>query len=58
MDDPVNTINPNQLHLETIDADDLSFEVAGLGARSYAFLIDWHFRVIFVMAWLAICAIC
>lgn len=57
MDDPVNTINPNQLHLETIDAVDLSLEVAGLGARSYAFLIDWHFRVIFVMAWLAICAI-
>lgn len=57
MNDPVNTINPNQLHLETIDAVDLSLEVAGLGARSYAFLIDWHIRVIFVMAWLAICAI-
>ena len=33
----------------------VSLQVAGIGARSYAFLIDWHFRVLLAAAWLLLC---
>lgn len=41
------------LHLTTADGMDISLEVAGVGSRSYAFVIDWHIRMLFVLAWLA-----
>lgn len=31
---------------------DLDLPIAGPGSRSYAFLIDWHIRVIVALAWL------
>ena len=37
-----------------IDSDtgiDVSLPVAGPGARAYAFLVDWHVRVILALAW-------
>lgn len=33
---------------------DLELEVAGVGSRSYAFLIDWHIRVLLALAWGAV----
>ncbi len=33
----------------------VGLQVAGIGARSYAFLIDWHFRVLLAAAWLLLC---
>jgi uncharacterized RDD family membrane protein YckC len=32
---------------------DLELPVAGPGSRSYAFVIDWHIRVLVALAWLA-----
>lgn len=34
-------------------APDAGLPIAGLGGRSYAFLIDWHIRVIAGLAWYA-----
>jgi uncharacterized RDD family membrane protein YckC len=31
---------------------DLSLRVAGTGSRAYAFIIDWHIRVLLALAWL------
>ena len=33
----------------------VGMQVAGIGARTYAFLIDWHFRVLLAGAWLLLC---
>lgn len=33
---------------------DLELEVAGVGSRSYAFLIDWHIRVLLALVWGAV----
>ena len=33
----------------------VGMQVAGIGARSYAFLADWHFRVLLAAAWLLLC---
>ena len=33
---------------------DLDLPVAGPGSRTYAFLIDWHIRVIVALAWLVV----
>jgi uncharacterized RDD family membrane protein YckC len=33
---------------------DLDLPIAGPGSRSYAFLIDWHIRVILALAWVVI----
>lgn len=40
------------LRLTTADGMDIDLEVAGVGSRSYAFVADWHIRVLFVLAWL------
>jgi uncharacterized RDD family membrane protein YckC len=43
-----------------IDSDtgiDVSLPVAGPGARAYAFLVDWHLRVILALAWFTIAAL-
>jgi len=42
----------DQLTLQTADALELNLEIAGLGGRSYAYIIDWHIRLILAMAWL------
>lgn len=42
------------LRLTTADGTDLTLEVAGVGSRSYAFVADWHVRILFVLAWLAV----
>jgi uncharacterized RDD family membrane protein YckC len=33
---------------------DLVLELAGVGSRSYAFVTDWHVRLLFVLAWLGL----
>ncbi len=38
--------------LHTTDGVELALPIAGIGGRSYAFLIDWHIRVLLAMAWL------
>lgn len=42
----------DELHLTSADATEVNLPIAGIGSRSYAFLIDWHIRVILALAWL------
>jgi len=39
------------LAVDSVTGIDVSLPVAGAGARAYAFLIDWHIRVILAAAW-------
>jgi uncharacterized RDD family membrane protein YckC len=40
-----------QLEIQTADAVQLQLPIAGVGGRSYAFIIDWHIRFLFVLLW-------
>lgn len=45
----------NSLNSEIAYGVDLDLPIAGLGGRAYAFLIDWHIRLLLSCAWLALC---
>ncbi|HEX7038363.1 MAG TPA: RDD family protein [Pseudomonadales bacterium] len=38
----------------TVTGVDVALRVAGPGARSYAFLIDWHLRLLLALAWVGV----
>ena len=42
------------LRIASITGVDLEFRIAGPGGRSYAFVIDWHIRVVLMLAWYVI----
>jgi len=42
------------LSLQSPDALDYRLEIAGLGARSHAFVIDWHIRFLLALTWLLV----
>lgn len=42
------------LSVDSVTGIDVSLAVAGPGARSYAFIIDWHIRLILALAWYVI----
>lgn len=42
----------DELQLTSTDATEVNLPIAGIGSRSYAFLIDWHIRIILALAWL------
>ncbi|NIP88829.1 MAG: RDD family protein, partial [Gammaproteobacteria bacterium] len=42
----------DELQLTSTDATEVNLPIAGIGSRSYAFLIDWHIRLILALAWL------
>ena len=41
-----------QITLQTVTGVDVELTVAGPGSRSYAFVIDWHIRVMLALSWL------
>jgi uncharacterized RDD family membrane protein YckC len=41
------------LSVDSVTGIDVSLAVAGPGARSYAFLVDWHIRLVLALAWYA-----
>jgi len=43
----------DKLVVQAADAVEFELPVAGVGSRSYAFLIDWHIRFLLALAWLA-----
>jgi uncharacterized RDD family membrane protein YckC len=47
-------MNAPQLTLQSITGVDVQLRIAGPGSRSYAFVIDWHFRVLLAAAWLLV----
>ena len=42
----------DKLVVQAADAVEVELPVAGVGSRSYAFLIDWHIRLLLALAWL------
>jgi uncharacterized RDD family membrane protein YckC len=40
-----------QLSVESVTGIEVSLPVAGPGARSFAFIIDWHIRLVLALAW-------
>ncbi|MEM7096940.1 MAG: RDD family protein [Pseudomonadota bacterium] len=38
-------------NIRSVTGVDIELKIAGAGARSYAFLIDWHIRLIIALAW-------
>ena len=45
------------LSVDSVTGIDVSLAVAGPGARSFAFIIDWHIRLILAVAWFVVAAI-
>lgn len=41
----------NQLNIQSTDALQLELPIAGIGSRSYAFIIDWHIRLVLSLGW-------
>jgi len=48
--DPIEAPDPD-LRIESVTGVDVTLPIAGLGGRSYAFIIDWHIRLIGGLAW-------
>lgn len=47
----------DKLVVQAADAVEVELPVAGIGSRSYAFLIDWHIRFLLALAWLVLFAV-
>ena len=43
-----------QITLQTVTGVDVELTIAGPGSRSYAFIIDWHIRLLIMLAWLLV----
>lgn len=41
----------DSLYIASATGVDVTLPVAGAGSRSYAFLVDWHIRLLFALAW-------
>jgi uncharacterized RDD family membrane protein YckC len=48
---------PPGLAVDSVTGIDVALAVAGPGARAYAFLVDWHIRVVLALAWYALAAL-
>lgn len=42
-----------QITLQTVTGVDVELTIAGPGRRSYAFVIDWHIRILLLLGWVA-----
>ncbi len=39
------------LNIPSVTGVDLEYKIAGPGGRSYAYVVDWHIRILLVLAW-------
>jgi uncharacterized RDD family membrane protein YckC len=46
-------MSTEQHSIQGITGVDVTLPIAGPGSRSYAFIIDWHIRVLIALAWMA-----
>jgi len=46
-------VEREQLRIAGLTGVEISLDIAGAGSRSYAFVIDWHIRLLLALAWLA-----
>jgi uncharacterized RDD family membrane protein YckC len=49
---PVNDL----IYVNSADAMSYALEIAGVGARSYAFILDWHIRLLAALLWIYLSA--
>lgn len=42
------------LTIDSVTGVEVSLPIAGVGGRSFAFIIDWHIRLLFAVAWWAV----
>lgn len=47
-------LNSEQFIVQGMTGVDLTLTIAGPGSRSYAFIIDWHIRLLLAIAWLVL----
>jgi uncharacterized RDD family membrane protein YckC len=47
-------VNREQLHIAGLTGVDITLEIAGAGSRGYAFIIDWHIRLLAALAWISV----
>jgi uncharacterized RDD family membrane protein YckC len=47
----------DQLSVQSVTGVDLTLAIAGPGTRSYAFVIDWHIRLLLACAWLLVAVV-
>jgi uncharacterized RDD family membrane protein YckC len=47
----------DQLSVQSVTGVDLTLKIAGPGTRSYAFVIDWHIRLLLACAWLLVATV-
>ena len=45
-------VDREQLRIAGLTGVDITLDIAGAGSRSYAFVIDWHIRLLLALAWL------
>jgi uncharacterized RDD family membrane protein YckC len=45
-------VDREQLRISGLTGVDVALDIAGPGSRSYAFVIDWHIRLLLALAWL------
>lgn len=45
-------MNAPEVTLQSVTGVDVRLRIAGAGSRSFAFVIDWHIRLILTLAWL------
>jgi uncharacterized RDD family membrane protein YckC len=50
-------MDPGSHYVASPTGVDVALPVAGTGSRSYAFLVDWHIRVILALAWFLVAAL-
>jgi uncharacterized RDD family membrane protein YckC len=44
-------VDREQLRISGLTGVDVALDIAGAGSRSYAFVIDWHIRLLLALAW-------
>jgi len=49
-------MSEDQVSVRSITGVDLTLTIAGPGSRSYAFIVDWHIRLLLSVAWLLLTA--
>jgi uncharacterized RDD family membrane protein YckC len=47
-------VNREQLQITGLTGVEVTLDIAGPGSRSYAFVIDWHIRLLFALAWFVV----
>jgi uncharacterized RDD family membrane protein YckC len=46
-------VEREQLQIAGLTGVEINLDIAGPGSRSYAFIIDWHIRLLLALAWIA-----